>query len=143
MFKASSAELGQAAVRGALRDKAEIDAVLCRTLDLLQVWGVKHEDQLVLLGCDQATYDRWTNTHEFREGSQESSLRLSILGEIGATLDTLFGDSALASAWLIKTNDDPLFGGTSPLKFMAQRALAGLVTVRLYLDGWLLDRTGS
>lgn len=115
----------------------DLSGALSTVLNILEAWQVSIPDRLTLLGCDQVTFDRWTETRQLNVAPSDTVERLSYLLGIWKSLHVLFPDAKAANTWIHRDNDDPLFGGAAPLSMMIQEGITGLATVRLFLDGRL------
>lgn len=96
-------------------------------------WGVKDEDARALLGgISNGPYYRWKKDPE-RTLDTDTLTRISYLVGIFKALNILYG-RALADEWVRLPNANRIFGGRSPLAFMAAGGVPALQTVRRLLD---------
>lgn len=114
-----------------------IAGALRTVLNILDAWEVSLEDRLMLLGCTRMTYDRWVNTRELGEASDDTVERLSYLLGIWKALQILFPDPRIANTWIHRPNTAPEFLGAPPLRILAHGQVEDLRRVRRFLDGWL------
>lgn len=64
---------------------------------------------------------------------QDELTRISYIVGIYKALHILLPDE-LADQWITRPNDDPLFGGHTPLEYMVRAGIPGLQQVRSLLD---------
>lgn len=102
-------------------------------------WGLDNEQLSVLLGQpSRSTFFRWKARHT-AQASQDLLERLSYILGIYKSLHTLFSADDVADAWVRQPNDNPLFGGKSPLERMLAGKVSDLYVVRQHVDaarGW-------
>ena len=127
------------AVRQSEAAAAPRDAVALRAFfRLAELWGLTMEQARVLLGRpSRATLYNWKAG---RAGTlpHDTLQRISYLLGIHKALQILYGDAALADAWVRRPN--AAFGGRSALEHMLAGDVTDLAAVRAHLDaargGW-------
>jgi hypothetical protein len=117
--------------KGSVSDE-EAQAMLRAVLNLLDRWGLRREQKLVLLGSpSDRTFQRW-RAGEIGALPKDTIYRLGDLLGIHKALRYMFTDVARAYAWVKRPND--VFGGRSALDAMLQGAPTDISRVRAYLD---------
>ncbi len=102
-------------------------------LKLLKQWTLKDEEGRQLLGgISSGTF------YEIKRGAtktlnQDQLTRISLLLGIFKSLAILFPDG-LAKVWPTRQNDNPLFGGETPVSFMVTGGIPAMIAVRQLLD---------
>lgn len=112
----------------------DLSSALRAVINVLDIWNITKQDRLVLLGCDQKTYDDWVGTTELSECSPDTLERLSYILGIWSALAILFPDHTVADSWIHRPNSDPEFSGQTPFSVMKQHQTEGLSRVRRCLD---------
>lgn len=102
-------------------------------------WSLTDDQQITLLGCDQAAFDAWRSGQVKEALERDTQLRLSHLFGIYAALQRLLPIPERAHAWIRQPNTAPLFGGASALDRMLEDEVSGLLMVRLYVDAQCED----
>lgn len=96
-------------------------------------WAVRDEDARALLGgVSNGPYYRWKKDPS-RTLDTDTLTRISYLVGIFKALNILYGP-ALADEWVHLPNTNRLFGGRTPLAYMAEGGVPALQTVRRLLD---------
>lgn len=96
-------------------------------------WAVKDEDARALLGgVSNGPYYRWKKDPA-RTLDTDTLTRISLLVGIFKALNILYGRE-VADAWVHLPNSNRIFGGRTPLAYMAVGGLPALQTVRRLLD---------
>jgi hypothetical protein len=96
-------------------------------------WKLRDEDARALLGgVSSSTFYEWKKRPE-RLLDVDRITRISYLVGIYKALHVLYGD-ALADAWVTLPNTNVIFGGRTPLDYMAAGGLLAMQTVRRLLD---------
>jgi hypothetical protein len=111
--------LGSAAVRGFLK--------------ISELWELRDEDARQLLGgmSNGAFYEM---KRKARGGVDQDRLtRISILTGIFKALNILYGRK-LADRWVQLPNENPMFGGETPLTYMIKGGQPAMLRVRQLLD---------
>jgi Protein of unknown function (DUF2384) len=112
--------------------EAEAEAMLRAVLGLLDKWGLKTDEKLVLLGRpSERTFQRW-RAGQVGQLPNDMIFRLGDLLGIHKALRYMFTDLKRAYAWVRRAND--AFGGKSALDVMLQGAPTDIARVRAYLD---------
>jgi hypothetical protein len=103
-------------------------------------WKLSTDNQRALLGWPPAS-----TFFNYKKGdagmlAYDVLIRISLVLGIFKDLHILYPDAHLADRWISLPNANPLFGGTSPIAFMAKGGLDALYKVRRLLDarrgGW-------
>jgi hypothetical protein len=101
-----------------------------------QKWALSEAQSLGLLGgVASSTYHSWRTAPEGRELDQDTLTRISLVIGIFRALHGYFSTS-LADGWVRYVNRAPMFSGRSPVDFMIQEGIPGMLQVRRMLDGW-------
>lgn len=124
-------------VAGEVSD-GEARAMLRAVLNLFERWGLRKDEQLVLLGgASERTFQRW-RAGEIGPLPRDTVFRLGDLLGIHKALRYMFADLDSAYGWVKRAN--AAFAGRSALEVMLQGAPADVSRVRSYLDaeraGW-------
>jgi hypothetical protein len=99
-------------------------------------WALTEAQSLALLGgVAPPTYHFWRTAPEGRELNQDTLTRVSLVIGIYKALHGYFSDS-LADGWIRYVNRAPMFSGRTPVDFMIQEGIPGLLQMRRMLDGW-------
>ena len=99
---------------------------------IMERWRVKLEQAGALLGgVPRSTLHKYRTAAGTR--SQDELMRISYIVGIYKALHILFRDE-LADAWMTRANDNPLFGGASPLEYAVKEGIPGLQQIRRMLD---------
>jgi hypothetical protein len=121
-------------------DQEERDRVaLCAIFRLVDLWGLTMEEVRVLLGQpSRARLYNW-KAGKIRGLPHDTLRRISYLLGIHKALQILYSESALADAWIRRSN--AAFGGQSALERMLAGDVSDLAAVRAHLDaargGWV------
>jgi Antitoxin Xre/MbcA/ParS C-terminal toxin-binding domain/Antitoxin Xre-like helix-turn-helix domain len=103
-------------------------------LNIAKKWDLTIHEQSGLLGWPAAsTY------HKYKAGQVgtltfDTLIRISLVLGIYKDLHVLYPDPKLANRWIRLPNANPLFGGKTPLEFVIDSGLDGLLRVRRLLD---------
>ncbi len=120
-----------------LSDKAErerlSDGAVAAFLNIMRRWQVKDESARQLLGgmSNGAYYDLKKSRSRVLE--EDRLRRVSYLVGIFKALNVLY-DETLADRWMQMPNTNRLFGGTTPIHFLASGGLPAFITLRRLLD---------
>lgn len=97
-------------------------------------WSLKEEENCLLLGgiSPSSLYGLKKNPDE-AVLNQDELTRISLLVGIYKALNILFDDD-YANAWVELTNNNPIFGGATPVQYMIHNGLPGIQIVRQLLD---------
>jgi hypothetical protein len=103
--------------------------------NIASAWGLSVTEQRALLGWPAAsTY------HKYKAGehgalSFDTLTRLSLVLGIYKSLQVLYPERPFADAWIRMPNSHAIFGGSTPLSFIADGGIDALFRVRRLLDG--------
>ncbi len=101
--------------------------------NIMTRWHVRDEDARALLGgVSNGPFYEWKRDHN-RVLETDRLTRISYLIGIYKALQILHGQ-ALADEWMQLPNQNPIFGGQTPLAFIMRGGLPGMQTVRRLLD---------
>ncbi len=99
---------------------------------IMEQWDLKGEQSRALLGgIPRSTLHKYKTAAGTR--SQDELMRISYIVGIYKALHILFSDE-LADEWMKRPNDNPLFGGSTPLEYAVKTGIPGLQQVRRHLD---------
>ena len=116
-------------------DSGKVAAALRAFFRILEAWGVRAEDAIVLLGRPgRSTMYKWKRG-DVRTVPHDTVRRVSYVLGIYRALQILFPDPARADAWVRRPNE--AFGGQSALDRMLAGDVTDLATVRRHLDAVL------
>ena len=103
-------------------------------LKIAAKWGLKEEENCMLLGgiSPSSLYGLKKNP-ERAVLNQDGLTRISLLIGIYKALNILFDDE-YADAWAGLPNNNPIFGGATPVQYMIHQGLPGIQIVRQLLD---------
>lgn len=117
--KAERERLSRSALRGFFR--------------IAERWKLRDEDARELLGgLSSSTYYEWKKNPD-RVLEVDRITRVSYLVGIYKALHILYG-ARLADEWVQLPNSNAIFGGQTPLAYMASGGLLAMQTVRRLLD---------
>ena len=97
-------------------------------------WRLNRGDRATLLGSSERSVSRWRSEAGVPDLSRDQMERLSYILGIYGGLETIFGDTELATQWVQRPNRD--FGGRTPLDRMRAGNVGDLAFVRGYVDRW-------
>ncbi len=102
-------------------------------LKMHELWELRDEDARQLLGgmSNGAFYEMKRKARGTLD--QDRLTRISILTGIFKALNILYGKK-LADRWLQLPNENPMFGGETPLSYMIQGGQPAMLRVRQLLD---------
>lgn len=102
--------------------------------NLMNLWDVPAEDQMVLLGSvSKTTFYKYRKTPEVRL-PRDTMERISYLMGIHKSLRIMFGDKPSTYDWVKRPNTDAPFNGQTALNRMLAGSIVDLADVRRYLD---------
>ena len=108
-------------------------AALKAFFNIVERWHIRDEDARALLGgLSNGPYYAWRKQPE-RTLDTDTLTRLSYLVGIFKALNILYGER-LADEWVSLPNDNPIFGGRTPLSYMIAGGVPAMQTVRRLLD---------
>lgn len=103
-------------------------------LRIMEHWGIRDPDARRLLGgVSSGSYYAWKKQPAARTLDQDTLTRISLVVGIFKALNILYSQS-LADAWITLPNRNAMFRGATPLDYMIQRGLPGMVLLRQLLD---------
>ena len=103
-------------------------------LKIVDLWQVRDADARQLLGgLSTGSYHGFKKQVTQRVLAQDALTRVSLLIGIFKALNILYSEP-LADAWPTLPNRNALFRGATPLVFMLQNGLPGILEVRRLLD---------
>ncbi|NYT60979.1 DUF2384 domain-containing protein [Alcaligenaceae bacterium] len=120
-----------------LNNKAERERLSKSALQgffkLAQAWKLRDEEACVLLGgVSSSAFYEWKKKPG-RVLEVDRITRISYLLGIYKALHILYGDE-LADLWVSLPNNNTIFGGKTPLRYMQEGGLLAMQTVRALLD---------
>jgi len=100
----------------------------------VEKWELRDPDARQMLGgISSGSYYAWKKDPGSRVLDQDTLTRISLLIGIFKALNILYSRK-LADAWITLPNKNPMFRGLTPLAYMIQRGLPGMMHVRQMLD---------
>jgi hypothetical protein len=126
---ASAAERREPEVRRRLSGPA-----LRAFFNVTRGWQLSVADERSLLGWPPPS-----TFHKYKSGdagvlSLDTLTRISLVLGIYKALHILYAEPAFADRWMRMPNSNPLFGGRTPLAFVADAGLDALFQIRRLLD---------
>lgn len=109
-------------------------AALRAFFNISEKWGLKPEQAQTLLAVPRSTFFRWRSHPENANVGHDTFERLSYILGIFKGLRLIYSDNSLADSWLIRPNDNPLFGGHPPVQRMLSGNVADLYVTRQAVD---------
>ena len=120
---------------GATPDRAASAAALRAYFRICKAWGLRSDEEIVLLGRPRArTFSGWKANPERASLGRDTLERISYVLGIYKALQVLLPDAGSADAWIRKPNAAAIFGGGSPLERMLAGNVGDLHVVRNFLD---------
>ncbi len=111
-------------------------AALRTFVNIVDKWNLTEAQARALLGgVASSTYHAWKTNPKGRQLDQDTLTRISLAIGIYKALNIYF-NKPLADRWIVLGNRSALFSGNSPLEYMVQNGLPGMVDVRRMLDAW-------
>lgn len=102
-------------------------------------WQLRDVEAARLLGAPESTYRRWKKNPDTTLDIGQTE-RLSLLLGIYKALQVLLPRADTADGWIRRENENPLFGGRTPLNRMLAGLTEDIAVVRRHLDaergGW-------
>lgn len=103
--------------------------------NISRAWQLGVTEERALLGWPPSS-----TFHKYKSGdagvlSFDTLTRISLVLGIYKALHILYSEPAFADAWMRLPNTNALFGGRSPMAFVADAGLDGLFQLRRLLDG--------
>ena len=103
-------------------------------LKIIELWQIRDADARQLLGgLSTGSYHGFKKQLAQRVLAQDALTRISLLVGIFKALNILYSEP-LADSWPTLPNRNALFRGATPLVFMLQHGLPGILEVRRLLD---------
>ena len=118
----------------AREERARLSPAAIRTFfNIMERWHVRDEDARALLGgmSNGPFYELKKNPERILDGDRLT--RISYLIGIFKALNILYSE-ALADEWIRLPNSNRIFGGQTPLAYLAKGGLPAMQTVRRLLD---------
>jgi len=134
--KIAGYEFDSGADLGNPSERAELSSAAIKAfLNLRKKWNLNEEQSRALLGgVASSTFHAW-KTQPRRTLDQDTLTRISLLIGIYKALHIYFG-KPWADRWITLENRGSLFSGRTPLAYMIQRGMPGMLDVRRMLDSW-------
>jgi uncharacterized protein (DUF2384 family) len=108
-------------------------AALRAFFKIAQLWSVRDDDARQLIGgVSNGTFYQ-LKQRRAKALDQDKLTRISALVGIFKALNILYSRK-LADAWILRPNQNPMFGGESPLAYMRRGGLPAMLRVRQLLD---------
>ena len=103
--------------------------------NLARAWQLTSTEQRALLGWPPSS-----TFHKYKAGdpgplSLDTLTRISLVLGIYKALQLLYPEPAFADRWMRMPNANALFGGRTPIDFVADAGLDGMLQLRRLLDG--------
>ncbi len=103
-------------------------------LRLTELWKLKDADARQLLGgLSTGSFHAFKKQEKQRTLTHDTLTRISFLIGIFKALNILYSEP-LADAWITLPNRNPIFRGSTPLAYILQQGLPGMLEVRRLLD---------
>lgn len=113
----------------------EPDSLLPVIFNIFSLWHLTGHQQMTLLGLgNEKTLYNWKNRPEKAKLTRDHLERASYILGIYRALQILFPDDARSDQWIHTPNDNPLFGGSTPVEKMLGGFVVDLASVREFLD---------
>jgi hypothetical protein len=105
-------------------------------VNIADKWNLTEAQARALLGgVASSTFHAWKNAPKGKQLDQDTLTRVSLTIGIYKALNIYF-NKPLADRWITLGNRGSMFAGGSPLDYMIQNGLPGMVDVRRMLDAW-------
>jgi len=105
-------------------------------VNIAKKWNLTEAQARSLLGgVASSTYHAWRTSPGGKQLDQDTLTRISLTIGIYKALNIYF-NKPLADRWIGLGNRGSMFAGSSPLEYMIQNGLPGMVDVRRMLDAW-------
>ncbi len=103
-------------------------------LRMMELWRLRDADARQLLGgLSTGSYHAFKKQTVTRVLAHDALTRISLLIGIFKALNILFSEP-LADRWITLPNRNPIFRGATPLSYMLQQGLPGMLEIRRLLD---------
>lgn len=115
--------------------RRRLSAPALRTFfNIARAWTLSATEERALLGWPPPS-----TFHKYKSGdagvlSFDTLTRISLVLGLYKALQLLYAEPAFADRWMRMPNANPLFGGTTPMAFVAANGVDGLLQVRRLLD---------
>ena len=115
--------------------RRRLSAPALRTFfSIARSWGLSTGEERALLGWPPAS-----TFHKYKSGdagvlSFDTLTRISLVFGIYKALQLLYPEAAFADRWIRMPNANPIFGGGTPMTFVADNGVDGLFQLRRLLD---------
>ncbi|HEV8316519.1 MAG TPA: MbcA/ParS/Xre antitoxin family protein [Vicinamibacterales bacterium] len=116
--------------------RRRLSAPALRTFfSIARAWELSTKEERALLGWPPSS-----TFHKYKSGDVaalpfDTLTRLSLVLGIYKSLQILYPEPAFADRWIRMPNAHATFGGRSPIAFLTETGLDGLLQVRRLLDG--------
>ena len=102
-------------------------------LKIVELWELRDDDARQLLGgmSNGAFYELKRTSRQALD--QDRLTRVSVLAGVFKALNILYSKK-LADRWIQLPNENPMFGGDTPLRYMVRGGLPAILRVRQLLD---------
>ena len=111
-------------------------AALRTFVNIVDKWNLTEAQARSLLGgVASSTWHAWKTNPKGRQLDQDTLTRISLAIGIYKALNIYF-NKPLADRWILLGNRGAMFAGNSPLDYMIQNGLPGMLDVRRVLDAW-------
>jgi len=105
-------------------------------VNIVDKWDLTEVQARGLLGgVASSTFHAWKTNPKGKQLDQDTLTRISLTIGIYKALNIYF-NKPLADRWITLGNRGSMFAGISPLEYMIQNGLPGMVDVRRMLDAW-------
>lgn len=105
-------------------------------VNITDKWNLTEVQARGLLGgVASSTYHAWKTNPKGKQLDQDTLTRISLAIGIYKALNIYF-NKPLADRWLTLGNRGTMFAGSTPLDYMVQNGVPGMVDVRRMLDAW-------
>jgi len=105
-------------------------------INIARKWGLNEAQSRGLLGgIASSTFHGWRAHPELKHLSQDELTRISLVIGVYKALNIYFGEP-WADRWVTLGNRGALFNGRTPIDYMVDNGLPGMLGVRRMLDAW-------
>ena len=108
-------------------------AAIAAFLRIVEVWGLKNEQAMALLGGMSNGKYHDLKRHRTVVLGQDELTRISYIIGIFKALNILFSPK-LANQWVQLANTNPMFKGAAPIQIMVRLGMPALMETRRLLD---------
>ncbi|MGN6570169.1 MAG: MbcA/ParS/Xre antitoxin family protein [Pseudolabrys sp.] len=103
-------------------------------LNIADKWQLSGREQLAILGAPAVSTFYKYKAGDVGTLSLDLLTRISLVLGIYKDLQILYPDASLADRWIKLPNANPMFGGRTPVEFIAQGEMDHLYSLRRMLD---------